>query len=450
MIESVEIDPHDSDHWLYGTGLTIYGGHDLTNWDTVHNISIQALADGIEEFAVQDLASAAGGSELLAAIYDENGFTFASASDLDTPPQTNWLNPEWASSTGVDYAGNSPANVVRVGNVAGTQQVALSTDGGSTWNIDYAADTATYGGSVAYSADADTVIWSSTSNGVLRSQYQATFSAVTGLPSGAVIASDKKTNTYFYAGSSATFYVSTDTGTTFAAAGALGSATAIRDIAVNPTTAGDVWVSTDVGVFHSTDYGATFTQPSTAVTNTYQIALGLGSGTTWNVYAFGTGSAGARLYASGDSGATWTDIQGSSQGFGAIDSCRLAGSGNTAGQVYVGTNGRGVFWAQGSVGSGSGSSTTTTSRASTTTSTSRASTTSTSTSSVLTTSSSVTTTARTTTTTATSPTSTLTTSRTTSSTSTAASATSTAVAQHYVSKTISLVVRPSEICQVTS
>ncbi|KAI0175141.1 family 74 glycoside hydrolase [Pestalotiopsis sp. NC0098] len=422
MIESVEIDPHDSDHWLYGTGLTIYGGHDLTNWDTVHNISIQALADGIEEFAIQDLASAAGGSELLAAIYDENGFTFASASDLDTPPQTNWLNPEWASSTGVDYAGNSPANVVRVGNVAGTQQVALSTDGGSTWNIDYAADTATYGGSVAYSADADTVIWSSTSNGVLRSQYQATFSAVTGLPSGAVIASDKKTNTYFYAGSSATFYVSTDTGTTFAAAGALGSATAIRDIAVNPTTAGDVWVSTDVGVFHSTDYGATFTQPSTAVTNTYQIALGLGSGTTWNVYAFGTGSAGARLYASGDSGATWTDIQGSSQGFGAIDACRLAGSGNTAGQVYVGTNGRGVFWAQGSVGSGSGSSTTTTSRASTS---------STSTSSVLTTSSSVTTTARTTTTTATSPTSTLTTSRTTSSTSTAASATSTAVAQHY-------------------
>ena len=35
MIEALEIDPHDSDHWLYATGLTVYGGHDLTKWDTI-------------------------------------------------------------------------------------------------------------------------------------------------------------------------------------------------------------------------------------------------------------------------------------------------------------------------------------------------------------------------------------------------------------------------------
>ncbi|KAH6644909.1 family 74 glycoside hydrolase [Truncatella angustata] len=419
MVEALEIDPHDSDHWLYGTGLTIYGGHDLTKWDTVHNISIQALADGIEEFAVQGLASAPGGSELLAAIYDENGFTFKTKSDLGTSPKTNWVNPEWSSSTGVDYAGNSVANVVRVGNVAGTQQVAVSTDGGSTWNINYGADTATYGGTVAYSANADTILWSSSSNGVLRSQYQSTFAAVSSVPSGAVIASDKKNNTYFYAGSSAKFYVSKDTGSTFAAGGGLGSATAIRDIVVSAATAGDVWVSTDIGIFHSTNFGASFTQTSTALTNTYQIALGVGSGSTWNVYAFGTGSAGARLYASADSGATWTDIQGSSQGFGAIDSCKLAGSGSTAGQVYVGTNGRGVFWAQGAVSGSGGSSTSTTLK--TTTSSSVA----TSTTIKTTTTTSASSTVRSTSTTAS------TTVRTSTSTSTAASSTSTAVAQHY-------------------
>ncbi|CRK46634.1 hypothetical protein BN1723_020088, partial [Verticillium longisporum] len=54
MIESLEINPFDSDHWLYGTGLTVFGGHDLTNWDSNASINIESLADGIEEFAVLD------------------------------------------------------------------------------------------------------------------------------------------------------------------------------------------------------------------------------------------------------------------------------------------------------------------------------------------------------------------------------------------------------------
>lgn len=101
MIESLEIDPLDSDHWLYGTGLTIYGGHDLTKWDTVHNISIQSLADGIEEFSVQEVVSAPGGSELLAAVGDDSGFTFKSKADLGKSPQNNWMTPEWATSSSV-------------------------------------------------------------------------------------------------------------------------------------------------------------------------------------------------------------------------------------------------------------------------------------------------------------------------------------------------------------
>ena len=45
--EALEIDPHDSDHWLYGTGLTLYGGHDLTKWDSSNaseKVSIASLA----------------------------------------------------------------------------------------------------------------------------------------------------------------------------------------------------------------------------------------------------------------------------------------------------------------------------------------------------------------------------------------------------------------------
>ncbi|RSL95736.1 Xyloglucanase [Fusarium oligoseptatum] len=302
MIEALAIDPFDSNHWLYGTGLTVYGGHDLTKWDSSQKISIQSLADGIEEFAVLELKSAPGGSELLAGVHDNSGFTFATKTSLSTAPQSAWDNPMFTGAVGVDYAGN---------------KVAISNNGGASWNVHNGASTSQSGGSIAYSADADVIIWSSGNQGVSRSQNQGSFTAVSSLPSGAVIASDKRNNKYFYGGSGSTFYVSSNQGSSFSQGGALSSVQSIRDIAVHPTTAGD-------------------------------IALGRGSGSTWNVYAFGTGSAGAKLYGSADQGNTWSDIQGSIM-FGAIDSCRLEGSGNNAGQVYVGTNGRGVFWAQGSV-----------------------------------------------------------------------------------------------------
>lgn len=105
MIEALEIDPFDSDHWMYGTGLTMYGGYDLTDWDTSHNITITSLANGIQEFVPQWVSSAPGGSELLVAVGDDSGFTFVSSSNLGTSPQEAWENPFWATSTSVGKFG---------------------------------------------------------------------------------------------------------------------------------------------------------------------------------------------------------------------------------------------------------------------------------------------------------------------------------------------------------
>lgn len=75
MIESLVIDPFDSDHWLYGTGATIQGGRDLTQWDTTGNISLSSLADGIEETSIQGLISPPSGPQLISAVGDiEGGF----------------------------------------------------------------------------------------------------------------------------------------------------------------------------------------------------------------------------------------------------------------------------------------------------------------------------------------------------------------------------------------
>jgi len=255
-----------------------------------------------------------------------------------------------------------------VGTGSGSPQVALSSNGGQSWNTHYGASDNQSGGSVAYSADADTILWSTSNSGVLRSQHQSSFAAVASLPSGAAVAADRRNNSVFYAGSGSKFYRSTDTGVTFTSVSLPSGVQSVKDVVAHPVVSGEVWVSTNAGLFRSTDFGATFSAVST-LTDTEQIAFGKGDGSAWNVYAFGQGPSGAKLYASSDSGASWVDIQGT-KGFGAMGANRVVGSGNVANQVYVGTNGRGVFYAKVSVPSSGGSPSTTSSAVSSTKTTS--------------------------------------------------------------------------------
>lgn len=73
MMEALAIDPFDSNHWLYGTGATLYGGHDLLKWDTAQNVTIKSLADGMEETAVQALLSPPVGPPLISGLLDLEG-----------------------------------------------------------------------------------------------------------------------------------------------------------------------------------------------------------------------------------------------------------------------------------------------------------------------------------------------------------------------------------------
>ena len=77
MVESLSIDPFDSNHWLYGTGATIYGGHDLLKWDTAaRTVTLKSLASGIEETAVQALLSPPTGPPLVSALLDLAGMSY--------------------------------------------------------------------------------------------------------------------------------------------------------------------------------------------------------------------------------------------------------------------------------------------------------------------------------------------------------------------------------------
>lgn len=343
MVESLSIDPFDSNHWLYGTGATIYGGHDLLKWDTVHNVTLKSLATGIEETAVLGLITPPGGPPLLSAVGDIGGFYH---SNLDTAPTQAFHTPTYGTTDDLDYAGNDPSNIVRTGSSSTDIQIAISSDFGVTWNPYYGGSTSTEPGKVAISADADTILLMSSGTGPLISRNTATFSAVSTLPSGAVIASDKRNNSMFYGGSAGSFYVSSDIGATFTKTVALGSSTAVNQIRVHPTVAGDVWASTDVGLFHSVDFGSTFSQVSSGVTAGWSFALGAGSTTSSYpvIYGFFTVDGTTSLFKTEDGGLNWAWIADAAHGFGAASSNVVGADMSTYGRVFVGTNGRGIFY----------------------------------------------------------------------------------------------------------
>jgi xyloglucan-specific exo-beta-1,4-glucanase len=209
MMEALVIDPFDSDHWLYGTGASIWGGHDLTNWDTKHNVTLKSLADGVEETAVLALISPPTGPNLFSGLGDIGGFAHA---DLDKAPSTAYTNPTFGNTDSLDYAGNIPNTIVRprydvailtlidvqvrIGNAdrdKTTRKIALSYDSGASWSEDYDAALGVSGGAVGISADADTILWrDAETNTVKYSHGASAFIVSIGVPAGAAIASDKK------------------------------------------------------------------------------------------------------------------------------------------------------------------------------------------------------------------------------------------------------------------
>lgn len=56
-------------------------------------------------------------------------------------------------------------------------------------------------------------------------------------------------------------------------AGTLGYSSAVNTIVVNWARSGDLWISTDVGIFHSSDFAASFFQIS-GFTSGFRVGLG--------------------------------------------------------------------------------------------------------------------------------------------------------------------------------
>ncbi|MFE3038023.1 cellulose binding domain-containing protein [Streptomyces canus] len=358
MTESLEIDPFNSNRMMYGTGATLYGTENLTNWDAGEQFTIKPMVQGLEETAVNDLASPPSGAPLLSALGDIGGFRHT---DLTKVPSMMFTSPNFTTTTSLDFAETNPNTVVRTGNLDSGPHIAFSTDNGANWFAGTDPSGVSAGGTVAAASDGSRFVWSPDGTGVqYTTGFGSSWSASSGIPAGAIVESDRVDAKTFYGFKSGKFYVSTDGGATFTASAASGlpSGDSVRFKAL-PGVKGDVWLAggaTDgaYGLWHSTNGGTSWTK----LANVDQAdAIGFGKAATGASYQTLYTSAkigGVRgVFRSTDKGASWTRINDDAHQWGWTGAA-ITGDPRVYGRVYVSTNGRGVIYGDTSDPSGGG------------------------------------------------------------------------------------------------
>jgi len=345
----IEIDPFHPNRALYITGQGIWSSDDVDSADSDAATHWSFSNEGLEQTVALDLVSPPEGAHLISGLGDLGGFRH---DDFDSsPPAGMFSQPIFGNTTALDFAEGNPSLVVRVGTISGSttaRRGAISNDGGSTWTP-FATEPAgsTGAGSIALSADGNTIVWSPAAGAVSYSRNRGgTWTAAAGLPAntanGKLAADRVNANTFYLSRANLTqLYVSTDGGATFAAGAALPrGASRPRPVFGRE---GDVWITTSVGLHHSIDSGVTFTNAGALQAAS---AVGFGQaapGQTYPaVYAAGTTQIGAGIHRSDDGGVTFERIDDAEHQFGWIG--LISCDPRMYGRVYLGSGGRGILY----------------------------------------------------------------------------------------------------------
>ncbi len=347
----VEIDPFNSSRALYITGQGIWSSDDVTAADSGAPTHWKFDNDGLEETVPLDLVSppAPAGAPLLSGVGDISGFRH---DDLGvSPPDGMFGSPIFGNTVSLDFAEAAPDIVARVGtSSSGGARGAYSMDGGTTWTAFAGSPVSTSPampptppsqGTIAVSADGATFVWAPRDGRPSFSRDRgATWTACAGYTTGTRVAADRVNPSKFYAGSGSQMYVSTDGGATFVQQP--GTAPSGRPRPVFGVE-GDVWATTNAGLFHSQDSAASWTQLPRI---DGAVAVGFGMAATGRsypaVYLAGSVSGTWGIHRSNDGGETWERVDDPEHQFGAVR-C-LTGDPRLYGRVYFGTDGRGILY----------------------------------------------------------------------------------------------------------
>lgn len=355
---TVAIDPFNSAHLMYGTGQGIWATNNANSTTTLTAANSWYFPDnGIEFTAVTKLIAPQKGLPLFSALGDINGFAHTT---LTSSPAAGGIegtitNGGLGTLNSIDFAQNNP-NFEAVVGQNGTGG-AYTTNNGAIWTAFASKANGAIGGAIAVAADASALLWSPSGNTPYYSTNDGTTWTASTVPAGTltggtVVADRLNPNQFYYwtensSDNSWQLYISTDGGHTFTVDGTplgIGNATLVAD----PSQSGGLWLSTYIGLYHSTNSGASFTQNSVIGYGLVSsVALGASTSGRNNlaIYIYGDINSFTGVYRSDDNGVTWTLLNNvSHQWGGLIDT--MAADPNVFGRVYLGINGRGIIIGQ--------------------------------------------------------------------------------------------------------
>lgn len=365
-ITALAIDPFDANHVLYGTGATIWGTHDMADLDRGQPTHWSVAAKGIEETAVLDLISPSVGAHLISAVGDIGGFRH---DDLTRSPLSGMSkDPVFTNTYTLDFAELKPEIMVRTGTVNNAPAFSYSEDGGTTWKPLTIPTGAPAGGRrggnnggqardvVVVSADGRTFVSTRGTPSISTDRGQ-TWSPSTGLRAGMRPVADRQNGKKFYSldTGNAALLESTDAGATFTSQPMAGLPTGVgvrggnggggAKLWATPGFEGDLWVVTGRRLYHSTDGGKHFTE---AANSAVVYTIGFGKAPPGKNYPalFMTGNVDstAGIFRSDDAGASWVRINDEQHQYGNYPTV-VIGDPRIYGRVYIGTNGRGILYA---------------------------------------------------------------------------------------------------------
>lgn len=352
---AIEFDPHVANRvWL-----TDWFG--IWRTDNINNnpVAWTNYQKGHEEVVTFTLVSPPKGALLLSGMADVDGFYHNNGLDI-YPSQTFGANgPSFHDTYSIAYCETDPLKLVRLGGKRGqnTYTGATSTDGGLTWQQFNSFPTKTLPMRVAVSATNPNqfVVTTSEAQPLRTTDAGKSWQTVSGLPNGPKgvwnwtqsLASDTVDGKVFYYYANGKVYRSNNAGASFLVVNdSLPPEDAWHSLKAVPSIKGEVWLSLDQkGLYRSTNGGQTFSKLDNVV--------------SCHLFAFGkppTGSTIAALYMYGnvknlgdgifrslDSGKTWTRIGSRSFPIGNSPNVMEA-SKQQFGLVFVGTNGRGIYY----------------------------------------------------------------------------------------------------------